>query len=84
MCCDVVQVRPLEHLKLAVRFADGVEGIVELQPSHLHGVFEPLKIPAVFAQVQCSDGFVSWPGDIDLAPDSMYAAISKAGKWVLI
>ena len=33
MSCDVVQVRPLEHLKLAVRFADGVEGNVELQPS---------------------------------------------------
>ena len=83
MSCDVVQVRALEHLKLAVRFADGVEGIVEFQPSHLHGVFEPLKNPAVFAQARCTDGFVSWPGDIDLAPDSMYAAISKAGKWIL-
>ena len=83
MCRDVVQVLALEHLRLAVRFADGVEGIVELQPSHLYGVFALLKNPAVFAQVQCTDGFVSWPGDIDLAPDSMYAAISNAGKWIL-
>jgi len=26
---------------------------------------------------------VTWPGEIDLAPDAMYREIKKAGKWVL-
>ncbi len=80
---DVVEVKALGQLKLGVRFADGLAGIVSFMPSHLYGVFEPLKDPAVFAQVRCDSGFVSWPGDIDLAPDAMHAAIRERGEWVL-
>jgi hypothetical protein len=28
-------------------------------------------------------GAVAWPGDIDLAPDAMYAEIKRNGAWVL-
>jgi hypothetical protein len=28
-------------------------------------------------------GSVSWPGDIDLAPDAMYREIKSTGEWVL-
>jgi hypothetical protein len=28
-------------------------------------------------------GAVTWPGEIDLAPDAMYAAIAAEGKWAL-
>lgn len=80
---DVVEVKTLDHLTLQVRFADGLRGRVRLMPSHLYGVFEPLKDPAVFAQARCDDGFVSWPGDIDLAPDAMHEAIRNDGEWVL-
>lgn len=27
------------------------------------------------------DGVVTWPGEIDLAPDAMYAAIAATGEW---
>jgi len=80
---DVVEVKALEDLSLRVRFADGVSGVVRLMPTHLYGVFEPLKDPAVFAQVRCDNGFVSWPGDIDLAPDAMHQAIREKGEWIL-
>jgi hypothetical protein len=30
-----------------------------------------------------TDGFVSWGDEIDLAPDSMYRAISQTGEWLL-
>lgn len=79
----VVSVRPLEHLRLEVRFADGLSGEVVFKESHLYGVFEALKDPAVFAQVRCDEGFVEWPGEIDVAPDAMYQAISENGCWVL-
>ena len=80
---DVIEVKPAGPLRLAVRFADGLQGEVEFRPTHLHGVFAPLKDPNVFAQVRCNEGFVSWPDGTDLAPDAMHAAIRERGRWVL-
>lgn len=79
----VVSVTPREHLRLAVRFADGVTGEVVFKESHLYGVFEALKDPSVFAQARCDQGFVEWPGEIDIAPDAMYEVIKEHGVWVL-
>jgi hypothetical protein len=71
-------------LSFAVRFADGLTGSVRLLPSYLYGVFEKLKNPDFFNQLQVTDGFVSWgDNEIDLAPDSMYQAISQSGEWLL-
>jgi hypothetical protein len=42
-----------------------------------------LQDPAVFGQLQVTDGFVTWPGELDLAPDAMYEAIKENGQWVL-
>jgi hypothetical protein len=80
---DVIQVKPLGHLRLAVWFQDGLSGEVELRESHLYGVFEALKDPEIFQQVHCEQGFVEWPGELDLAPDAMYDAIRANGCWVL-
>jgi hypothetical protein len=80
---DVVTVRAIQPLRLVVRFADGLEGEVRFEPSHLFGVFEALKNPTTFDQVTCEEGFVAWPGDIDLAPDAMYEAIKREGVWIL-
>ncbi|MDG4552697.1 MAG: DUF2442 domain-containing protein [Candidatus Competibacter sp.] len=80
---DVIEAQVTGHLTFRVRFADGLSGSVRLAPSHLHGVFSTLVDPAVFAQLCVTDGFVSWPGEIDLAPDAMHAAIRERGEWVL-
>ncbi|MCX7815585.1 MAG: DUF2442 domain-containing protein [Tepidimonas ignava] len=79
----VVAVRVLQHGVLEVRFADGCAGCVEILPSHMTGVFAPLRDPAVFAQVGVVGGAVSWPEGVDLAPDAMYQAIVRNGRWVL-
>jgi len=79
----VVSVEPLEHLRLAVRFADGLTGEVILRMSHLQGVFQALNDPELFARVSCAQGFVEWPGEIDLAPDAMYDEIRAHGQWIL-
>jgi hypothetical protein len=42
-----------------------------------------LADPAVFSQAYIQYGAVVWPGELDLAPDSMYAEIKKSGEWVL-
>jgi hypothetical protein len=81
----VTHVEVLPGHRLSVRFADGTQGEVDL--SHLvfsekAGVFERLRDPRVFASVGIEYGAVSWPGDLDLAPDAMYDGIQATGLWV--
>lgn len=82
----VAAVEALDGFRLRVRFLDGVEGTVEMS-SLLHspraGVFAPLADPSLFARVFVEHGAVSWPGELDLAPDAMYQAIKENGSWVL-
>lgn len=81
---DVINVRSIDHLRLSVTFRDGLQGEVVFKESHLNGVFEVLKNPNVFSQVNCLNGFVEWPGEIDLAPDAMYEEVKKNGVWELV
>jgi hypothetical protein len=76
---DVVAVMAVEHLHLRVEFRDGLTGDVILLESHLDGVFRPLRDPRFFGQVGCPNGFVEWPGEIDLAPDAIYQAVKEFG-----
>jgi hypothetical protein len=79
-------VRALPGFRLAVQFVDGSKGEVDLSrrlASHRAGVFGKLRDPAVFAQVHLEYGAVTWPGEIDLAPDTMYDEIRAHGRWVL-
>jgi hypothetical protein len=80
---NVVSVKPISPLAIAVRFEDGTEGQVRFELSHLSGVFEALKAPEVFQQARVEDGAVTWPGEIDLAPDAMYREIKRSGECVL-
>jgi Protein of unknown function (DUF2442) len=82
----VVEVRTLPGYCLTVRFTDGTTGEVDL--SHLvmsdkAGIFAALRDTTLFAKAFVEYGAVTWPGEIDLAPDAMYDEIKKQGRWVL-
>ena len=82
----VTEVEALPEFRLRVAFADGISGTVELSGlvhSAKAGVFAALADPALFAQVRLEYGAVVWPGELDLAPDAMHAAIQKHGVWSL-
>lgn len=79
----VIHVRVADSGSLQVEFADGIKGAVKFLPSHLTGVFEVLRSPTFFAQVGIERGAVTWPGELDLAPDAMYDTIKQYGVWVL-
>jgi hypothetical protein len=83
MYWDIVSVKSETHLILSVTFADDMQGRVRFSPTHITGVFEPLKDPAFFNKVFVDEGVVTWPGEIDLAPDAMYRAIQQKGEWLL-
>lgn len=80
----VKAVEPLPGYRLRVRFLDGLEGVVEMERlihSRRAGVFAVLSNKALFRQVCVTHGAVTWPGDLDLAPDAMYRAIKNKGFW---
>ena len=82
----VAAVAALPDFWLHVQFVDGTEGMVDLAAlvhSPGAGVFGALADSTLFNQVFVEHGAVTWPGEIDLAPDAMYAEIKKAGTWVL-
>ena len=79
----VIAVAASDSLTLDVKFEGGLQGKVRFLPSHLTGVFEPLNNPAFFAQARIEHGVVTWPGELDLAPDAMYDAIKQHGIWLL-
>ena len=75
MYWDVVEVRAEPDLRLFVRFKDGLTGQVQLRRNDLTGVLAPLLDPRFFERAFIDDGAVAWPGEIDLAPDAMYAQV---------
>jgi hypothetical protein len=82
----VVEVRPLPAHRLLVRFADGTEGEVDVTRlvfGRNPGVFKPLRDTDLFNRVFISLGAVTWPGDLDLAPDAMYDEIRANGRWIV-
>ena len=80
MYWDIVEVAPKAGYSLFVRFKDGLEGLVRLRQEQMTGTLEPLRDENFFRQVFIDDGAVTWPGEIDLAPDAMYAEISGRQK----
>lgn len=81
---SVIDVRARPDYRLAVRFNDGLEGEVDLSRlifSAAAGVFETLRDPAVFGAVTIEHGAVTFPGELDLAPDAMHDAILLGGSW---
>jgi Protein of unknown function (DUF2442) len=81
MFWDVITVEVVSPLTLTVCFADGLRGDVVFSPNHLTGVFSALQDPNFFKQA-CVQA-VTWPGEIDLAPDAMHSAIKQSGVWHL-
>jgi len=78
---DVIEVRPLEHYKLQVRFDDGAQGVIDVsQLVRLKGVFEPLKRRSFFAQVRVHPelGVICWPNGADLDSEVLYSHVTGA------
>ena len=80
----VVEAGVVGPWRLRVRFADGQEGLVDMQRrvfGEHAGVFASLRDPELLNQVHVFMDAVAWPGGLDLAPDAMHAAIAKDGIW---
>ena len=82
MLAEIREFRICDGYRIEIRFADGVQGTVDLSDLVGRGVFEGLRNPAEFARAQFDEfGALSWPSGADLAPDAMHEALARDGFW---
>ena len=76
------------HFVVALTFADGTQGIVDLGPSMRgHGnLYAALQDPEYFAQVRVDPewGTIVWPNGVDLDPDVLYHQAHFPGDPILM
>jgi hypothetical protein len=73
----LLEAKAVSGHRLWLRFADGVEGEVDLSDLVGEGVFKAWEDPEVFARVRVERGrSVAWGEGIDLCADSLYLEIT--------
>ncbi len=82
MLWRIVRVEPRPAYSLWICFEDGTEGEVSVRHLVGKGVFKAWEDEDVFRKVSIDEesGTVSWPGGLDLAPDSIYEQLATAGS----
>jgi hypothetical protein len=74
-------VKTLPEYRLELRFSDGTAGVLSIEDRLFGPMFEPLKDPAVFAQVTVDEyGVVCWPNGADLDPEALHAKLRQAAQ----
>jgi hypothetical protein len=61
-----------------LEFSDGLEGEVDLADGLNGEMLEPLRDPALFAQLRAEDGTIVWPNGADWAPETLYERLRAA------
>lgn len=72
-----VAVRAIGEFRLWLRFADGVEGEVDLSDLAGHGVFEVWRDRAFFESVRIDETrAIAWGDTVDLCADALYLRLT--------
>ncbi|MDD5480157.1 DUF2442 domain-containing protein [Rhodoferax sp.] len=72
MLQDVLKVRTLEHRWLVLDFENGETRRFDMQPLLDQKPWVRIKPAALFERVFVENGTVAWPGNIDIAPETLY------------
>ena len=73
----IVEVKVLQGYRLWLRYADGVEGEVDLSDLAGRGVFAAWNERRFFENVRIDDsGALAWSDQLDLCPDALYLQLT--------
>jgi hypothetical protein len=70
---DVIAVVPQPGHRLELTFANGERRQFDMTPYLDYPVFQRLRNPGFFGLARVAYGTVTWPGEIDIAPETLYA-----------
>jgi hypothetical protein len=70
---DVIAVIPEPGHRLRLTFANGEQRRFDMTPYLGYPVFQRLRNPGFFGLARVDYGTVTWPGEIDIAPETLYA-----------
>ncbi len=74
----VIRVVPHDNFSLELWFDTGDHRLFDACPYLNRGVFVRLQDIALFKQAFVALGTVCWPGDLDIAPETLYDRSSPA------
>lgn len=76
----VIEVKPMGKYTVWLKFADGVQGTVDLSELAGKGVFSKWNDTDFFNSVFIDNETrtIAWPDGIDLCPDNLYATLTGA------
>ena len=69
---SVTRVLPRKDFSLERWFNTGAHRMFDARPYLNRGVFTPLQDVALFKQASVALDTVCWPGDLDIAPETLY------------
>lgn len=72
MTPEILEVAAWSDHQLKLCFASGEERLFDIRPYLDRGVFHRLRDPRLFAQARVDFGTVTWPGELDIAPETLY------------
>ena len=73
----IVEIKVLQGYRLWLRYADGVEGEVDLSDLAGRGVFAAWNERRFFENVRIDDsGALAWSDQLDLCPDALYLRLT--------
>lgn len=68
----VTRVIPREDFRLEITFDTGETRLFDVRPYLDKGIFLRLQDPGLFKQAFVALDTVCWPGDLDIAPETLY------------
>jgi hypothetical protein len=72
MLIDVIAVTPQRDFSLLLEFANGEKRIFDMQPLLTMKPWKKIASPLLFQKARIEYGTVVWPGEIDIAPETLY------------
>jgi hypothetical protein len=72
MLIDVVSVRVCPDFQLDLEFENGERRRFDMRPLLAMKPWNRIAAPALFERVRVDYGTLGWPGEIDVAPETLY------------
>ena len=72
MLCDVVSAKPMPDFQIDLHYQNGERRLFDARPLLTMKPWNRIARPEIFSLVKVEYGTVVWPGDVDIAPETLY------------